>query len=154
MAERDPKVRGPEAPSIKEDYAAWLQAQLCLLRERRFEELDLTNLLDEVSDLGTSDYKAFVSAIEIVVAHMLKWDVQPERRSNSWIASIEEHRARIEQDLEDSPSYKSRFEDAISRAYKPARALASKETDLPLKLFPATCPYSRADIQAREHSLG
>jgi len=154
MAERDPQVRRQGYPSIEEDYASWLQSQIHLLRERRFDELDLPNLVDEVGDLGVSDFKAFVSAVEIVIAHMLKWDLQPERRGNSWIASIEEHRARLEQSLHDSPSYKARVEDAINRAYRPARALASKEIDLPLSRFPAACPYEWHDIVGRVHSLG
>jgi len=154
MGERDPQVRKASFPSYEEDYAAWLEGQLRLLRERRFDELDLLHLIDEIGDLGTSNFKAFVSAIEIVVAHMLKWDYQPERRGNSWIASIEEHRARILQELEDSPSYRSRISDAMRRAYRPARALAAKETDLPLGRFPKDCPYGWSDVLERAHSLG
>jgi hypothetical protein len=142
------------APGYEADYAAWLEHQVGLLKAGRWGEVDKANLIDEVESLGRSDFKRLVSAFEIVIAHMLKWDFQPEPRSNSWLASIEEHRDRISQELADSPSYKSRVEEAARRAWRPARARAAAETDLPLKAFPADLPYSATDILKREHELG
>ncbi|HYD38849.1 MAG TPA: DUF29 domain-containing protein [Allosphingosinicella sp.] len=141
------------APSYEADYAAWLDHQVGLLKADRWSEVDKGNLIDEVESLGRSDFRSFVSAFEIVIAHMLKWDFQPKRRSNSWIASIAEHRARISQELEDSPSYKARLDEAMSRAWRPARARASGELDLPLKRLPAKLPYSFEDIMSRQHEL-
>jgi hypothetical protein len=141
-------------PGYEADYAAWLQHQVGLLKADRWNEVDKDNLIDEVESLGRSDFKSFVSAFEIIIAHMLKWDHQPERRSNSWIGSIAEHRDRISQELEDSPSYGTRIAEALSRAYRPARARASIETDLPLRQLPAELPYSFDDIMNREHELG
>jgi hypothetical protein len=142
------------APGYEADYAAWLDHQVGLLKAGRWSEVDKDNLIDEVESLGRSDFKSFVSAFEIVIAHMLKWDFQPERRSNSWIASIVEHRIRISQELEDSPSYTGRVEEALRRAWRPARARASIETDLPLRRLPTELPYSFDDIMNREHELG
>jgi hypothetical protein len=153
MAERDPGLISTEAPAYEKDYAAWLDCQLSLLRQRRFADLDVDNLLDEVNDLGLSEFRAFRSAIEVVVAHMLKWDHQPSKRGPSWIASIEEHRARIEDALTTSPSYRSRIEEAIERAYRPARAIASRQTKLPLRTFPPVNPYNWSEIMEREHHL-
>lgn len=142
------------APGYEADYAAWLDHQLGLLRSDRWSEVDKDNLIDEVEDLGRSAFKGFVSSIEIVIAHMLKWDFQPERRSRSWQGSIVEHRRRIEDELEDSPSYSARIEEAIARAYRTAAPLAVRETGLPLQTFPSTCPYSWDDLMNREHELG
>jgi Domain of unknown function DUF29 len=142
--------RGPEYAA---DYAAWLEHQVGLLKSDRWNEVDKDNLIDEVESLGRSDFKGFVSAFEIVIAHMLKWDHQPERRSNSWIGSIAEHRDRIRQELEDSPSYAARIDEALRRAYRPARARASGESDVPLKRLPAELPYGYDDIMNREHEL-
>ncbi len=152
MAEHDPQLRG-RSPAYDQDYGAWLGHQVALLKAGRWSELDKDRLIDEVESLGRSDFKGFVSAIEIVIVHMLKWDRQPDKRSRSWIASIEEHRARIEQELEDSPSYKSRTDEAVGRAFRTARIIASGETGLDLRSFPADNPYSWGDIVGREHSL-
>lgn len=155
MAERDPSVApGRNRLAYEADYAAWISHQVELLKADRWSEVDKENLIDEVESLGRSDFKSFVSAIEIVIAHMLKWDYQPARRGPSWIGSIDEHRARIEQELADSPSYKARIEEAMRRAYRPARAIASRETGLDVGSLPRECPYSWNDVVDREHGLG
>jgi hypothetical protein len=142
------------APGYEADYAAWLDHQVGLLKADRWSEVDKDNLIDEVEDLGRSAFRGFVSTIEIVIAHMLKWDLQPERRSRSWQASILEHRRRIETELEDSPSYSGRVEEGIARAYRTAVPRAMRETGLPLEAFPETCAYSFDDVMNREHELG
>ena len=153
MAEQDPKLAGRNYPAYEADYAAWLSAQVDLLRAGDFAHLDMDHLLDEVESLGRSDFNGFVSAFEILIAHMLKWDHQPSYRTNGWIASIDEHRSRIEHDLVDSPSYRSRVDEAIARAYRPGRALAARETRLDLRSFPQSCPYDYATLMTRDHEL-
>ncbi len=83
----------------------------------------------------------------------MKWDHQPDYRSRSWQGSITEHRVRIQQELEDSPSYRARTTEAIAKAYPLAAAAAVKQTRLPLKTFPAACPYDWAAITTRDHPL-
>jgi hypothetical protein len=154
MAERDPDLSSRRNyPAYEADYAAWLEAQAGLMRERRFDELDLENLLDEVKSLSLSTYKAFVSAIRVVLIHMLKWDIQEDRRSRSWQNSIEEHRRRVTDELNDSPSFAGRVEAALVLAYRQARAEAAEETGLPLRRLPKSCPYGWNDVMNREHSV-
>ena len=53
MADTDAKTR---PNSIYEsDFFTWTQEQAQLLRERRFEDLDLDNLVDEVASVGSSE---------------------------------------------------------------------------------------------------
>ena len=48
MAERDPQIAtGRNYPAYDEDFAAWLAAQATMLRERRFDELDVEHLAEE-----------------------------------------------------------------------------------------------------------
>ena len=140
-------------PSYAEDYAAWLDTQIALMRADRWDQVDKENLLDEVESLGRSDFKSFVSAIRVALVHMLKWDHQPERRTRSWQASIIEQRKQIEEELTDSPSYRRRITEATERAYSTARPRASGETNLPLSVFPEICPYDWDTIMTREHPL-
>jgi hypothetical protein len=154
MGEYDPALHERRNyPAYLEDYGAWVLAQLQLLRNGEFDELDLENLVEEIEGLARSDFDSFVSAIRIVLIHMLKWDIQSDYRSRSWAVSIDGHRIRVTQRLEDSPSYKSRIEEAVARAYRRARYDASKETRLPLKHFPTDCPFSFDEIMTREHHL-
>lgn len=154
MAEREHLIALKKGtPGYADDYAAWLAHQVALLQAKRYRELDLPNLIDEVESLGRSDFKAFVSAIEVVLVHMLKWDHQPDRRTRSWQSSIVEHRRRIAKELRDSPSYKARIDEAVADAYDTAAARASAETELPIGTFPEACPYDWKAITMREHAL-
>jgi hypothetical protein len=103
--------------------------------------------------LGRSDFDGFVSAMAIVIAHMLKWDHQPGRRSQSWVRSIDEHRSRLSRALSSWPGYSDRIGEAMERAHRSARKLAARETGFSLNLFPEACPYTWADIQERDHPL-
>ena len=132
MGEHDGKLaHGRNYPAIDEDYAAWLHAQIELLRERRFSELDVEHLADEVGDLGISDYRSFASAVRLVILHMLKWDYQPEFRSRSWRNTIHTQRKSIRKALLASPSYKSRIDEALEDGWEDARFEAEKETTIP-----------------------
>lgn len=155
MADRDPQIAtGRNASAYEADYGAWVSAQVELLRSRRLDELDLANLIDEVESLGRSDFHHFESAIKIVLLHLLKWDVQTDHRTRSWAVSIDGHRARILRELKDSPSYRLRIDEAIEHAYRRARLKAHKETKLPFRAFPETCPYSWDDIITRPIVFG
>lgn len=155
MAERDPQIgAGGNYPAYEADYAAWLDAQIDALREGRFEALDIEHLTDEVADLGISSYRSFVSALRIVLIHMLKWDIQEDHRTRSWADSIEEHRHRVQDELDASPSYRACIDAALAQAFRQARAEAATETKLPLRGFPQTCPFTFAEIMTREHLLG
>ena len=154
MAEREHIIAARQgAPGYADDYAAWLQHQIDLMRAGRWAELDREHLIDEVEDLGKSEFNGFVSAIEVIIVHMLKWDHQPERRSRSWIASIVEHRRRTAQSLSDNPSYKVRRNAAVARAFDVACARAAAETNLPLDAFPTENPYDWDAITTRDHVL-
>ena len=142
-----------DAPVYEQDWAAWAGHQAELLKQRRFDEIDVENLLDEVESLAARDFKAWVSAIRLVLMHMLKWDHQPTHRARSWIATIARERTEIEDDLETSPSYSRRTDEAVARAYRGARRGAAAETGLPPKAFPETCPYDWTAITTREHLL-
>jgi len=135
------------------DLYAWSQEQARLLRAGRFSELDAENIAEEISDVGTTEYRVLESALRVLLAHMLKWDHQPERRTRSWQMTIAEQRVQIEQQLTDNPSLKSRRDEAVVQAYRRARLIASGETDLDLGRFPESCPYDWDAITRRPFTL-
>jgi hypothetical protein len=85
---------------------------------------------------------------------LLKWQFQPEQRSNSWNASITEHRQRINRQLKESPSLKPYLTQIWPECYQDARQLAAKETGLPLSLFPPDSPYTEPDALDDSFNLG
>ena len=125
-----------------QDFAAWADAQADALARRDMAALDLDNLAGEIADLGKSERADIASNLRVVLLHLLKWVSQPRKRSRSWQASITEHRTRIEQSIEDSPSLRRYPAEVLAREYARARKLAAIETGLPIETFPDTCPFA------------
>jgi hypothetical protein len=123
------------------------------IREGRFEALDRDNLAEEIEALGREQFNKLVSALRVLMLHMLKWDHQTALRSRSWVLSIEEQRLEIADVLADNPGLRPRIAEAIARAYRRARIEAAKETGLDETVFPPACPYSFDDIMSRVFSL-
>jgi hypothetical protein len=129
----------------EKDYYLWLEETVQLLREGKLRELDVSNLIEEIEDMGKSEKKAIKSNSRILLMHLLKWKYQPNKRSKSWKSSIIEHRKRIRDSFEDSPSLKVYFADNFDLCYQDAKELAAAETELPIDKFPVQCPFSKKD---------
>ncbi|MBD2454398.1 DUF29 domain-containing protein [Nostoc sp. FACHB-87] len=128
------------------DFYAWSQQQANLLRHQQWHQLDLSNLIEEIESLGRKERQELRNRLSILIAHLLKWEYQPTKRSRSWLATIRIQRRDILKLLEENPSLNSYLEIAIQEAYENARDLASAETNLPLSTFPHQCYYIFADI--------
>jgi len=146
----------PDAPAraaYERDFYSWLMEQAALVRDGRWEAVDRENLAEEIESLGREQFNKLVSAMRVLMLHMLKWDHQPERRSRSWILSVRVQRKHLAHVLSDNPGLKPRLAEAVERAYELARLEATQETGLDEDVFPPTCPYSFEDITARTFSL-
>jgi hypothetical protein len=129
-------------PLYERDLRLWLEQQAGLLRERRFEELDLANLIDEIEAMARRDKQAVKNNLVVLLTHLLKHQFQPEQRSSGWRGSIVEHRQRLSDDLEASPSLRSHAAEVFQRAYTDARERAAAETGLSVRVFPKASPYT------------
>jgi hypothetical protein len=139
----------PVASEYEHDFYSWLMEQARYLRDGRFDALDRDNLAEEIESLGREQFNKLVSALRVLMAHMLKWDHQPSLRSRSWVLSIEEQRIEIADLLADNPGLKPRVAQAITRAYRRARIEAARESGLDEAQFPSTCPYSFDELISR-----
>jgi predicted DNA-binding ribbon-helix-helix protein len=139
----------PETNSLslyEQDYLLWIETTLNQLRQGRLTELDLTNLIEEIEDMGNSQKLALESNLRVLLMHLLKWKYQPERRTNSWKYTIVEHRKRIIKSFKTSPSLKRYFEQVFAECYQDAVDLASAETGLLAATFPDRSPFSQEDV--------
>ena len=125
-----------------DDYCAWLSGQIELIRAGHFADLDVPNLIEELQALASSKKHEIDSRLTVLLQHLLKWEFQPERRSNSWRASILEQRLRINDLISESPSLRRYPSARMEKEYGIARLRAADETRLPLSRFALTCPYS------------
>jgi hypothetical protein len=144
----------PDAPANYErDVYSWSQEQARLIREGRWDEIDRDNVAEEIESVGRAEFNSLVSALRVLMLHMLKWEHQPERRTRSWLLSIEAQRNDLDDVLADNPGLRQRIPEAMQRAYRNARTAAAQETGLDTKVFPAACPYSFDDVTKRTFSL-
>jgi hypothetical protein len=145
-----PKNPAPADDQYERDFYSWAFRQAALLREGRFDELDIANVAEELETLGRMEFNSLVSALRVLTMHLLKWDHQPDRRSRSWALTIAGQREDLADVLKDNPGLKPRFGEALARAYRRARLEAANETGLDLEVFSASCPYDLAAITTRE----
>lgn len=124
------------------DFYLWLEETLKLLREGRLAEIDVKNLIEEIEDMGKSQKQAVRSNLIVVLMHLIKYKYQPERRSGSWKYTIREHRRRLTEAFEDSPSLRNYCMEVFDKCYQSARKEAADETELPLKTFPPESPFT------------
>jgi hypothetical protein len=69
-----------------------------------------TEGLEELIDaLSRSDERALESHLIRLMQHIIKWKVQPERRSPSWAATIREQRRQIQRLQKRSPRFTGRY---------------------------------------------
>ena len=124
------------------DYHLWLEETAQLLKTKNFSQLDLKNLIEEIETLGRSERNKITSSLRLVYQHLLKWQYQPEKRSKSWINTIDRERDNIRDYVEDMPSLKKMLDDSevIAKAYYRGRRDAIKETGI--TNLPIDCPFT------------
>ena len=125
-----------------QDFYSWTRQQSSLLRQGQFDQLDLSHLIEELDDLGNRHYDQLESRLMQLVSHLLKWQVQHWKRTNSWRATIRGRRRAIAKLLQRNPGLQPHLEEAMVESWQEARDLAIAETDLPDEQFPETCPFS------------
>ncbi len=103
-------------------------------------------MAEEIEDLGRSEKRAIKSNLRVLLAHLLKYKYQPNKRSNSWRATIREHRLRIKEAFRDSPSLKRYFDEVFDEYYHNARAIAADETGLEIATFNTQCSFSKVEV--------
>jgi Domain of unknown function DUF29 len=137
-----------DATLYETDFEAWVQQQADLCKQKRFEELDLAHLVEEIESLGKSERRAIASYLTVLLTHLLKWQYQPEgqqytsdgRPKGSWAGSITYSRIQIQKLLEDSPSLHNYINTVITNSYQDAVKVAVRETGL--EQFPNECPFT------------
>jgi hypothetical protein len=134
-----------------QDFCLWIENTTQLLKERRFSELDLENLIEEIEDMGQNKKDALESNLIIVLLHLLKWKYQPNKRSGIWQRSIIEHRRRLDKAMKKSPSLKPYFQEVFDESYQYSRKEASAETGLSLTVFPQECPFTISQVLDQDY---
>jgi hypothetical protein len=128
-----------------EDETAWLEQTAQLVAERRWAEVDHQNLSEYLLDMAIRDRREVLSRLTVLLAHLLKWEHQPEKRNGGWQATIQVQRQEL-QDLLESETLRNHAIAVLPKAYGRAREQALLETGLPEATFPEVSPLTLEEI--------
>ncbi|MBN3925166.1 MAG: DUF29 domain-containing protein [Nostoc sp. NMS4] len=128
------------------DYLQWIETTVEKLQSQDYANVEWENLIEEIADMGRSERRSLKSNLIVILMHLLKWQFQPDKRSGSWEGSIIEHRRRVQEALDDSPSLKSYVETVFAECYAQAVKQAKAETGLSMESFPLNCPYQLTEV--------
>lgn len=128
------------------DFYEWTVRNAELLRRGCIHEADFENLAEEIEDLGRRDKREVMSRMAVLLMHLLKWSMQPQKRytesgSSSWLMTINGQRYELMEIFEQSPSLQRRAEEGLPKAYRRAVKDASAATGIPVRQFPEECPF-------------
>jgi hypothetical protein len=128
----------------------WTVRNAELLRSGRAGEADLAHIAEEIEDIGKRERRERLARLRTLIAHLLKWKVQPDRRSRSWELTIRVQRRDLAKLLAEMPSLDPFLEENLPEVYDDARVDAMAESQLPESEFPNTCPFPLESILDRD----
>ncbi len=132
------------------DVYTWALQQADALRRRSANEIDWDNVAEEIESVGKTEARELESRYTILLAHLLKWRFQADRRSKSWEISIKVQRVSIARHLEENPGLKPRRDELLGAAYQVARLQAAGETELSEAIFPESNPFTLSEAMDPE----
>jgi Domain of unknown function DUF29 len=143
------QIRHPARDLYEQDFYAWSRRQAELLRLKRFTDLDLAHLIEEVEDLGETVYRSVCSRVRTIIEHLLKLEHSPASEpKRAWREMIRTQRADLDEDL--SAALRPRIEAGLPQFYAKARrdaAAALRDCGEPAAdALPGHCPYSLDQI--------
>ncbi|MEI6443488.1 MAG: DUF29 domain-containing protein [Nostocales cyanobacterium ELA583] len=128
------------------DESLWLEETIILLKEKRFQDLDLNNLIEELEALGKRDKNAVASLLEQIIRHLLLlqyWTKEYENNENHWRTEIIGFRNQLERLL--TNNLQNYLHSELEKIYKSALKYVKQKTRFKID-FPEHCPYSLEQI--------
>jgi hypothetical protein len=115
-----------------EDVAAWAKEQVALLRAGQWALLDIDHIAEEIEDMNISHRHQLAHRMAILMAHMLKWKYQPNRRGRGWTNTMRTQREAIAKLLRKMPSLRKLLEEDEwdDQVWKDALDIAGREANL------------------------
>lgn len=133
------------------DFSGWADKTAQLLAEKRFGEIDLAALIEEVQDLAGRHRDAYESHIQTIIAHGLKLAYAPdsiyEYNERGWRQSIRVARINIRKLLRRNASAARDRDEALVNAFEDAREIVQGECDDfgPVN-WPEVCPWTIEEV--------
>ncbi|TAE38297.1 MAG: DUF29 family protein [Runella slithyformis] len=101
---------------------------------KNWEDIATTSEHHAVVEIKKSFQNGDYQDLIRLMAHIIKWQIQPEKRSRSWAATILNARSEIEAEQEYSPSLnRKHIEEIWAKAFGQAKKEAETETGISAK---------------------
>ncbi len=123
-----------------DDYL-WIQETVKLLREKKFDELDLENLIEELDDLGSEKRHKVVSLLDQIIRHLLLleyWTAEYHHNYRHWQSEVISFRIQINRRM--TTNFHNYLAENLSIIYEKACKYVKVKSGL--DTFPQECPYT------------
>ncbi|MBF2055646.1 MAG: DUF29 domain-containing protein [Cyanobacterium sp. T60_A2020_053] len=125
-----------------DDYL-WIQETVKLLKENKFNDLDLDNLIEELDDLGRERKHSVENLLKQVIIHLLLlqyWQKEYNYNASHWRGEIRTFRQDLELKL--TTNLQNYLTTNLEKIYQKGLRIAMDKTELNSSVFPPKCPYT------------
>jgi hypothetical protein len=120
------------------DFYVWTIQQASLLRAKRFNELDLEHVAEEIESIGKQLRSKLHDAITLLQAtSLIHWSDNATELS---IKTMEQVRSRAIDLLEEYPGLMCEMDKIVAESWSYAKNIAAAGNDAPA--FPKSCPWT------------
>jgi hypothetical protein len=128
------------------DDSLWLEETIELLKSKKFDALDLENLIEELEDLGNEKKFRVASFLQQIIRHCLLlqfWTREREYNQSHWQAEIISFQYQLQRYL--TTNLRKYLEQEFEQIYFESVQYVRKKTDNKVN-FPDICPYSLEEL--------
>ena len=108
------------SPHYDTDFYGWAFQTAHLIRQKKFDQLDINHIAEEIEDMGKNIQRELRSRLMVLLCHLLKWKFESSKRSKNWKTTIKSQRLEIALVLKENPSLKSKLIASLEEAYPSA----------------------------------
>ena len=141
-------ARPPAGDLYEDDFPLWAERQAALLRAKRFDELDLENLIEEVEDLSRRERETVESHVETILEHLLKLELSNATRLRpGWLVTRDGQRARLARKI--TRPLRNHLEAELPTLCAGLRRPVARQLEkdgVSSKALPSVCPYTLKQI--------
>lgn len=127
------------------DDNLWLEKTVDLLKQKKFNQLDLENLIEELTNLGKRDLAKAKSLLRQIIIHLLLlqyWQIEYERNHRHWLGEVKTFRYELNNHL--TTNLTNKLQDDLENIYQSAVDFVQIKTDL--ITLPKKCPYTLTQL--------